>query len=170
MHATLPKRHQGCASAAASSTWRGLQSLHLLLRRRWAQMLTPPQSLCGRCSHTHAHECTNAACVHACVPARMRVLSPLPRARGLGSASKEATSLYVCGSLLIYIYTERETRARAHTHTHIHTHIHTAGRRTVDEEPGQVWLQGTVLQTRLTFTRSHRGEPRRAAARRGMSD
>ena len=36
---------QGCASAAASSARRRLQSLQALLWRRWAQMEAPPQSL-----------------------------------------------------------------------------------------------------------------------------
>src|SRR6056300_833996 len=36
---------QGCASAAASSARRRLQSLQALLLRRWAQMEAPPQSL-----------------------------------------------------------------------------------------------------------------------------
>ena len=36
---------QGCASAAASSARRRLQSLQALLRRRCAQMEAPPQSL-----------------------------------------------------------------------------------------------------------------------------
>ena len=36
---------QGCASAAASSARRRLQSLQAVLSRRWAQMEAPPQSL-----------------------------------------------------------------------------------------------------------------------------
>ena len=44
--------------AAARSAWRRLQSLHLLLTRRWAQMEAPPQSLhwllCRLCSQMEA--------------------------------------------------------------------------------------------------------------------
>ena len=43
-HASRASDHS-CERAAASSAWRRLQSLHLLLTRRWAQMEAPPQSL-----------------------------------------------------------------------------------------------------------------------------
>ena len=42
-HASRASDHS-CERAAASSAWRRLQSLHLLLTRRWAQMEAPPQS------------------------------------------------------------------------------------------------------------------------------
>ena len=137
-----------CARAPRKLCGRGCRSTPTAPGCRSRRAMRSRTSLAERSlrflAHVHEHHTCVRACIRACTHARAVTSAKGSRARERirrGDKSVYAT----------------------HTRARIHTHTHTAGRKIVDGNPGEVWLQGTGV----TLPWSHRGEP---MFRRGMRD